>query len=170
MKELHKLIEGNKRFVANIPLAHNLVARQNTIQGEKPIAAIITCCDSRVSPEYIFDQEVGKLLTIRNIGNIVNENVLASVEYAIEYLGIKLIIVMGHQDCGAITACACYSKGNEYLDDIMDVIYPVMEDAHRLEGNPLNSMAELHAINMSNIVKRYVEDKAEVLSAFYNLE
>jgi carbonic anhydrase len=169
MNALQKLIEGNKRFVANIPLTNNLVPRQETAQGQKPFAVVVTCSDSRLCPEYIFDQEIGKLLVIRNCGNIVDEMALGSIEYAVEYLGVKLVVIMGHEDCGVVTACVCNAKGNDYLDGLMDVIYPVIEDANNISGNVINNAAELHAINMSSLVKKFVENKAEVATAMYSV-
>lgn len=104
---LEQLQAGNRRFVqhhARHP--HQSAARvSETAAGQKPFAVVITCSDSRVSPEIIFDQGIGDLFVIRNAGNIVEEeDVLASVEYVVEHLGVRTVVVMGHEHCGAIEA------------------------------------------------------------------
>lgn len=104
---LEQLQSGNSRFVhhhARHP--HQSAARiTETAAGQKPYAVVITCSDSRVSPEIIFDQGIGDLFVIRNAGNIVEEeDVLASVEYVVEHLGVRTVVVMGHEHCGAIEA------------------------------------------------------------------
>ena len=104
---LEQLQAGNRRFVqhhARHP--HQSAARiTETAAGQKPYAVVITCSDSRVSPEIIFDQGIGDLFVIRNAGNIVEEeDVLASVEYVVEHLGVRTVVVMGHEHCGAIEA------------------------------------------------------------------
>jgi carbonic anhydrase len=107
MNALEQLQAGNRRFVqhhARHP--HQSAARvTETAAGQKPYAVVITCSDSRVSPEIIFDQGIGDLFVIRNAGNIVEEeDVLASVEYVVEHLGVRTVVVMGHEHCGAIEA------------------------------------------------------------------
>ena len=104
---MERLQSGNRRFVqhhARHP--HQSAARiAETAAGQRPYAVVITCSDSRVSPEIIFDEGIGDLFVVRNAGNIVEEeDVLASVEYAVEHLGVRTVVVMGHEQCGAIEA------------------------------------------------------------------
>ncbi|KAH3756127.1 carbonic anhydrase [Pelomyxa schiedti] len=104
---LQRLSEGNQRFVAGTPAAKDLVhRRQELASGQHPVAVIVTCSDSRVCPEYIFDQSLGDLFVIRTAGNVVDDVELGSIEYAVEHLHSHLIVVLGHTACGAVTA-AC---------------------------------------------------------------
>lgn len=104
---LERLQAGNQRFAEHHALHPDQSAERvaETSKGQKPFAVVITCADSRVSPEIIFDEGIGDLFVIRNAGNIVDEeDVLASVEYAVEHLGVRTVVVMGHERCGAIEA------------------------------------------------------------------
>ena len=106
---LQELVNGNQRFVANARVRTMLSTqdgelRQSLAKGQAPFAVIITCSDSRLADNLIFDQELGRLFTIREAGNAPDTQSLASVEYAVEHLGSKVVVVMGHTGCGAVTA------------------------------------------------------------------
>src|SRR5690606_34992881 len=105
-KPLERLLDGNKRFEENHPIHpdQTLDRVRDLQQGQHPFAVIISCSDSRVPPELIFDQGLGDLFVIRNAGNIISDYELGSVEYAVEHLDTKLIVVLGHKQCGAIGA------------------------------------------------------------------
>src|ERR1039457_4155313 len=106
------LKEGNERFVMNIKAHRNLLQQANeTSSGQFPFAAILSCIDSRTSAELIFDQGLGDIFSIRIGGNILNEDILGSMEFACKVAGSKLIVVLGHTKCGAIE-WACNSKIN----------------------------------------------------------
>jgi len=106
------LEEGNQRFVhshrvLSTDTSHDAELRHSTAQNQHPFVAILGCSDSRVCPEFIFDQRAGSIFEIRNAGNVVDEDVLASLEYAVEHLHVPLVVVLGHKGCGAIKAvCA----------------------------------------------------------------
>lgn len=117
---LSELRSGNSRFIQSArtrstDTAHDAELRHTTAQGQHPFAAILACSDSRVCPDFIFDQPEGSLFEIRNAGNLVDEDVLGSLEYAVEHLHIPLILVLGHKRCGAIQAV--YEAGDEPLHD-----------------------------------------------------
>jgi carbonic anhydrase len=100
---LRILKEGNFRFVNNLKKNHDLLEQMNqTKDGQWPFAAILSCMDSRTSAELIFDQGLGEIFSIRIAGNVISENVLGSLEYALAVAGSKLIVVLGHTNCGAI--------------------------------------------------------------------
>lgn len=104
---LVELRNGNARFVANrrtfsIDTAHDDQCRRETALGQHPFATIVCCADSRVCPEFIFDQRPGTIFEIRNAGNVVDDDVMASIEYAVEHLHTPVIVVLGHKGCGAI--------------------------------------------------------------------
>lgn len=103
---LTTVIEGNERFMSNHPIHpdQTLERLRSLEKGQNPFAVVISCSDSRVPPELIFDQGLGDLFTIRNAGNIIGDYELGSVEYAVEHLHVPLVIVMGHSNCGAIGA------------------------------------------------------------------
>ena len=114
---LEKLAQGNKRFVAGTPEAKNLVVRRAELaKGQKPGACVITCSDSRVCPEYIFDTSLGDLFVVRTAGNVVGHFELGSVEYAVEHLHVAVVIVLGHTACGAVTA-ACEAGAHDKKHD-----------------------------------------------------
>ncbi|MFH1520603.1 MAG: carbonic anhydrase [Candidatus Micrarchaeota archaeon] len=104
---LERLIEGNKRFASGntLPKDH-MAAREATKDGQTPFVTVVSCSDSRVVPEYIFDLNIGEVFTIITAGNIVDTITLGSIEYGVYHLHTPLLIVLGHEKCGAITA-AC---------------------------------------------------------------
>ncbi|MFH1785090.1 MAG: carbonic anhydrase [Candidatus Micrarchaeota archaeon] len=105
---LEKLIKGNKRFASgDISPKDHKAAREATKDGQKPFVTIVSCSDSRVVPEYIFDLNIGEVFTIITAGNIVDTITLGSIEYGVDHLHTQLLVVLGHEKCGAITA-ACH--------------------------------------------------------------
>lgn len=108
MNELETLLEGNKRYVEDKPKPKELHARRiETLEGQKPFATIVSCSDSRVVPEFIFDTGLGELFVVRLAGNIADGCALGSIEYAVHHLHTPLLVVLGHEKCGAVTgACA----------------------------------------------------------------
>jgi carbonic anhydrase len=106
---LQALRDGNARFMASrrtlsIDTSHDAEERHLLAKGQHPFAAILCCSDSRVCPEFIFDQGPGSLFEIRNAGNVVDDDVMASLEYAVEHLHVRVVLVLGHKGCGAIKA------------------------------------------------------------------
>src|SRR6266704_479902 len=103
---LAKLNEGNLRFATSEVSQSKPTAarRKETVQGQHPFAIIVGCADSRTPPELIFDQNLGDLFVIRTAGNLVDDHALGSIEYGVEHLGARLIVVLGHQRCGAVKA------------------------------------------------------------------
>ena len=110
---LHRLEEGNARFVSGLLSSTTPAAlaasREKVAQGQKPFAVIVGCSDSRVGPEVIFDQKLGDIFVIRTAGEVVDDVALGSIEYAVEHLGAPLIVVLGHQRCGAVDAAVAGS-------------------------------------------------------------
>ncbi|WP_373230580.1 carbonic anhydrase [Cohnella sp.] len=121
---IFSLREGNVRFVGgHLSEKHLLQVRQDLVSGQHPIAVIISCSDSRVTPEIVFDQTLGNLFVIRVVGNILDPDVLGSVEYAVEHLHVPLVMVMGHEQCGAVIA-ALQGHQNGNIRSIMKKIEP----------------------------------------------
>ncbi len=139
---LDLLIEGNKRFVNNLKVNRNLLAQANeTSDGQHPFAVILSCIDSRTSAELIFDQGLGDIFSIRIAGNIVNEDILGSIEFACKVAGSKIIVVLGHTKCGAVKgACDHVEMGN--LTALLSKIRPAVDDETTIKLNRNSSNPE----------------------------
>ena len=123
------LVEGNKRFINNLKADHDHFEMINeTREGQYPFAVILSCMDSRTSVELIFDQGLGDLFSIRVAGNIVNNDILASIEYAIKYVGSKVLMVLGHTECGAIKS-AKQGVEDGHITDLLKRIQPSISKA-----------------------------------------
>lgn len=123
---LNLLKEGNDRFVKNLTADHDLLQQVNaTAAGQHPFATILSCMDSRTSAELIFDQGLGDIFSIRVAGNILNDDILGSMEYASEVVGAKLIFVLGHTKCGAVTG-ACNGVALGHLTGLLEKIRPAI--------------------------------------------
>jgi carbonic anhydrase len=146
------LKEGNKRFVNNIKAHRNLLQQVNeTSAGQFPFACILSCIDSRTSAELIFDQGLGDILSIRIAGNILNEDILGSMELACKIAGSKLVVVLGHTKCGAIEgACNNIVLGN--ITTLLSKIKPAIEKETetKAERNG-NNEAFVNRVTMNNI-------------------
>lgn len=113
---LSELLEGNERFIAGRPTLGDITHdHEELARGQSPFAAVLRCADSRVSPEIIFDQSLGRLFVCAVAGNLPTPEVIASLEYAVSVLGSKLILVMGHSSCGAVEAAARHREDTESL-------------------------------------------------------
>ncbi|MDZ4679580.1 MAG: carbonic anhydrase family protein [Saprospiraceae bacterium] len=151
---LELLQEGNKRFVNNLKVNRNLLQQANeTSDGQYPIAVILSCIDSRTSAELIFDQGLGDVFSIRIAGNIINEDILGSMEFACKVAGSKMIVVLGHTKCGAVKgACDHVEMGN--LTALLTKIRPAVDDEMTVTENR-NSGNSVFVEKVANInVKR----------------
>lgn len=177
---LAKLIEGNKRFVEEKPIHANqsVIRRYEVAKGQKPFAVILTCSDSRVPPEIIFDQGLGDLFVIRVAGNVVDDLEIASIEYAVEHLGCNLVVVMGHEYCGAVDAAV---KGGElpgHLEKLVAEIEPAVEEAKKEKGDLLTNAVRKNVDfvvdqlkNCEPILKEFVHhDELQIIGAYYDLD
>ena len=122
---LQKLLEGNKRFLVDqsAPRPTFKALREKTAKGQKPFAAILTCADSRVAPETVFNQQIGDLFVCRVAGNISTEENVGSIEYGVEHLGVGLIVVMGHSECGAVEAALSKAKFEGPLGKLLSQVH-----------------------------------------------
>lgn len=155
-KALDLLKEGNKRFVNNLKVNRNLLQQANeTSDGQHPFAVILSCIDSRTSVELIFDQGLGDVFSIRIAGNIINEDILGSMEFGCKVAGAKIIVVLGHSKCGAIKgACDHIEMGN--LTALLSKIQPAVYDEKTILKNR-NSKNEEFVEKVASInVKRTV--------------
>tara|TARA_B100000795_G_scaffold259363_1_gene234283 strand:+ start:23 stop:676 length:654 start_codon:yes stop_codon:yes gene_type:complete len=172
---LNLLIEGNQRFINNIKRQHDMLSVRDEIKDKQhPFASILGCSDSRTTVELIFDQNLGDLFSVRLAGNIASKEAIGSLEFSCTKLGSKVIVVMGHSNCGAIkAACDKYEGGN--VGEIIKLIKPAVESEksitnkdHRDSKNELfvekvcflNVQRQIEVIlKHSPIINQMVEDK-----------
>lgn len=184
---LQSLLEGNRRYVDGRPrhLLEDAVRRKALTKGQQPSAIILSCSDSRVPPELIFDKGLGELFVIRVAGNVLGAATVASIEYAVEHLGSSLIVVMGHESCGAVKAALTTPKtqstGSLDLDSLIGTIQPGIanSDASLLSKDPtlrkpvmenVDAVSE-NLMKRSRIVRKMVEEgKVSIVRAIYGLE
>lgn len=181
---LELLIKGNQRFIKNEQQVKNLSEmREALIDNQQPFAAILGCSDSRAAPETIFDQTLGDVFSVRLAGNVACRKAIGSLEYSCKYLGSKIIVVMGHSNCGAIkAACDNFEEGN--ITEITKLLQPaVSEETTTLdpERNSKNSVFVSNVcflnvkkqiqsiINQSDILKDLLQNnQIGIIGAIYN--
>lgn len=148
--DAHRILEeGNKRFIQNIKAQRNLKEQVlETSAGQYPLAVILSCIDSRVPPELVFDQGIGDIFSVRVAGNIINEDILGSMEYACKVAGSKIVVVLGHTKCGAVTAaCQDVELGN--ITPLLQKIKPAV-DLIRIEKKEMNDTA-IEEVSVKNV-------------------
>ena len=125
---LQILVEGNKRFINNVKRQHDMLNIRDEIKDKQhPFASVLGCSDSRTAVELIFDQNLGDIFSVRLAGNIASRKAIGSIEFSTEFLGSKIIIIMGHTNCGAIkAACDHYHGGN--IGEIIRLIEPAVDN------------------------------------------
>lgn len=144
------LAEGNRRFVSNLRLNRNLLQQVNeTSDGQYPFAIVLSCIDSRTSAELIFDQGLGDIFSVRIAGNVLNEDILGSMEFACHLAGSKLIVVLGHTRCGAVKgACGHVELG--HLTGLLTKMGPAIHDVEVAGGRELTSEVFIEQVAIEN--------------------
>ena len=178
---LEKLKEGNKRFV-ELRQKHpdeDKKRREEMLKGQHPFVVILSCSDSRVPPELIFDQGLGDIFEIRNAGNVLDDHVIGSIEYAVMHCGVKLIVIMGHQDCGAIAATLSGVSETKYIKSLEDSIQPAVEDCKEkgleiisdnvVKAHVRQDIEELMSQDVE-LVKYMKKHKVKIVPAYYHLD
>jgi carbonic anhydrase len=181
------LMDGNERFAEDHPIHpdQTLERLRDLNRGQHPVAAVVSCSDSRVPPELIFDQGLGDLFVIRNAGNIVADYEIGSLEYAIEVLEVPLIIIMGHTNCGAIGAFVDHDHDHshvysDYVQKIIDFIDAEEEEKSLPRDIPnffekaveANVLHGIHALKNSlpQVDSLIAEKKLRIVGAIYDME
>jgi len=182
---LQKLEEGNKRFALGKPVHpdETLERLRELKKGQHPFAVVISCSDSRVPAELVFDQGLGDIFSIRTAGNVIGDYELGSIEYAVEHLECKLIVVMGHKSCGAVKAFID-SKGHYNQEDHIKKIVEYIEsekeendlakDDKLSADNAVNANVD-HAVNFLKnaepiLKESYGQKKVTIIGAVYDIE
>jgi carbonic anhydrase len=155
------LKDGNKRFMNNLKANRNLLEQANeTSDGQHPFAIILSCIDSRTSAELIFDQGLGDVFSVRIAGNIINEDILGSMEFACKIAGSKIVVVLGHSKCGAVKgACDHVEMGNltALLSKIQPAVYDEKTETENRSSSNADFVEKVASINVKRTVTSIME-------------
>ena len=177
---LEKLLDGNNRFVGSKSI-HPDQAMKRVIEISKaqhPFAVVIACSDSRVSPEVIFDQGLGDIFVIRDAGNVLDDEMIGSVEYALEHLKVPLVLVLGHEKCGAFVAALSGHKPEGHIASLVRRLLPAIKIARTQKGDLLdnairaNVKLEVESLKKSKpiIYKLVNMGKVKIIGGYYNID
>ena len=181
---LQLLKEGNRKYLTDSPVraVEGRERRLEIARGQTPFAVLVSCSDSRVPPELLFGRGLGELFIIRNAGNTIDTAALGSIEYAVAELGVPLIVVMGHQRCGAVDAAVSVVRDNAvFPGSIGDMIEPIIPAVLSVRDKPGDLLDNAVRANISRIARRLREaepilldpqrnGKLKVVGAHYSLE
>ncbi len=168
-KAFEILSEGNKRFVSNLRFNRNLLQQVNeTSEGQFPFAIVLSCIDSRTSAELIFDQGLGDIFSARIAGNVLNEDILGSMEFACQVAGSKLIVVLGHSKCGAIKG-ACSHVRMGHLTGLLNKVGPALHEVELREGRNLSPDVMVETVALENVryQLRSILERSPILEHMY---
>ncbi len=159
---LQKLKEGNDRYILDhVEHPHEGAQRRVDISAaQHPFAIVLGCADSRVVPELIFDQGVGDLFVLRIAGNVADDAVIASIEYAVEHLGTQLVVVLGHERCGAVMAAIDHASSAGKLNSLINYIEPAVQASQNLQGDRVSNTVKHHV----NLMVEAIASTAPILS------
>lgn len=174
------LKEGNKRFCKGKPIHPNQAPEKRTelTKGQRPFAVILCCSDSRVPPEIIFDRGLGDIFVVRVAGNITDDIIIGSIEYAVEHLNVPLVIVLGHERCGAADVAVKGEKAPGKIQNIIEKIKPALLQARKEKGDLLTNTIFANIKQSVNIItkskpilaEKIKAGKLKVAGAIYHLE
>jgi len=174
---LAKLKEGNARFVSSKVSASKPTAarRAETAQSQRPFAIIVGCADSRVPPEMIFDQNIGDIFAARGAGNLINDHTLGSIEYGVEHLGVRLIVVLGHERCGAVEAALAGNTAPGHIQSLVRDIQPAVKAVKDKPGDQLHLAVVENARLMAEEIRTKgnfgeAAKDVKIVSAVYDLD
>ncbi len=174
---LAKLKKGNARF-ASSKISEgkpNAAKRAETAQGQHPFAVVVACSDSRTAPEIVFDQNIGDLFVVRTAGNLVDDYGLGSIEYAVDHLGSRLIVVLGHERCGAVTAALDSSSAPGHVRYLVRDIQPAVRATKGKQGNILDLTIDENARLVAAKIRKEASygaagKEVRVVSGVYDLD
>jgi carbonic anhydrase len=173
---LQRLVEGNERFASdtmtNLGQSLNIL-RQHTVEKQEPFAAVLSCADSRVPVELVFDQTIGQLFVVRVAGNFVTPEILGSLEYGAAVLGTKVILVLGHSSCGAVTATMQGNKVPGQISSLFQHIQPAVDKAGGNLEKAVKENASMQAgrlVGSSEVLAGLVQTgKLKIVAGYYDL-
>lgn len=174
---LAKLQVGNEHFVteANSPAKPTRARRLETAKSQHPFAIVVGCSDSRTPPELIFDQNIGDLFVVRTAGQVVGDYELGSIEYAVEHLGARLIIVMGHARCGAVQAAIAGETAPGHVSAIVRKIRPSVLAVSKEAGQPLVNAIKSNVHHVAGEIRQEAKlgslaSEVRVVEAYYDFD
>src|SRR3954447_12640684 len=174
---LARLKEGNARFsTSNVSQGKpNAAKREETKKAQHPFAIVLACADSRTAPEIIFDSNLGDLFVVRTAGNVVDEHALGSIEYAVEHLGTRLIVVLGHERCGAVTAAVASDTAPGHVQSLVRDIQPAVQAVKDVPGDAVDNTTAENARLAAAKITREADlgehaKQVQTISAVYNLD
>lgn len=161
---LNILVEGNKRFLQNAKEQRDLNAQVSaTSTGQFPFAVVLSCIDSRVPAELVFDQGIGDIFSVRVAGNVVNEDVLGSMEYSCKVAGSKAVVVLGHTKCGAVTAaCKKVELGN--ITALLEKIKPAVEEVSKDNSEMTGEVIEKVIVSNVHLAIQQIRKESPILA------
>jgi carbonic anhydrase len=177
---LQKLMDGNKRYVSEKRTFPDQIASRRTeiAADQHPFAIILGCADSRVPPEILFDEGLGDIFDIRVAGNIVDDAIIGSIEYAVEHLGVPVVVVLGHERCGAVKAALAGGEIPGHISHLVEAIKPAVDKVKGKPGDPLDNAvrANIQLVvqelkSSEPILKEFIEKgKLKIVGARYDLD
>jgi carbonic anhydrase len=170
---LKELLSGNRRFAsgAGIHPHQTPSRRRDLVSAQHPFAAIIGCSDSRVPPEIIFDCGLGDLFVIRLAGQVVNDSTLASLQFLVDYVGVTLIVVLGHSHCAAVESAMRETEAPDPLGSLLRSIKPAVAASAGLPGDPLeNAVLENIRLNARRLLEIGWKKRPAIFGAYYSLK
>jgi carbonic anhydrase len=174
---LGRLKTGNQRFATSKVSAGKPVAarRAETAQAQHPFAIIVACADSRTAPEIVFDQNIGDLFVIRTAGNLVDDYALGSIEYGVEHLGTRLIVVLGHERCGAVTAALSGGSAPGHINSLVRDIQPAVAASKGKQGDALTNAIHENDAEVAAKIRKQAElgefaAQVRIVEGYYNLD
>ena len=178
------LVDGNQRFVSNLRYNRNLLQQVNdTSDGQFPFAIVLSCIDSRTSAELVFDQGLGDIFSVRVAGNVLNEDIIGSMEFACQVAGSKLIVVLGHTRCGAVKG-ACDHVKLGHLTGLLDKMSPALYAVEKAQGREMapdefvehvaleNARHQMEAILERSVILEHLfaQGKIGIVGGLYSVE
>ena len=166
---LERLKQGNERYVTSNTVCHDdwTAKRSALTANQAPFAIVVSCSDSRVPPEIIFDQTLGALFVVRVAGNIVDDFAIGSIEYGVKVLGANLIVVLGHSNCGAVEAALKNLKFDNHIQSVLDAIQPAVNETKNGNGGG-NLLEKTIKANVKNVKETLKKSKPVLAQAFEN--
>lgn len=177
---LKRLMHGNHRYVNSETVCHAdwTAKRTALIRSQNPFAIIVSCSDSRVPPEIIFDQTLGDLFVVRVAGNIVDDFAIGSIEYGVSVLGANLVLVLGHSNCGAVDAALKGLKFDNHIQSVLTAIQPAVQSTRGESENRLENTIKANVRNVEETLKRskpvlanlIEKGSLKIIGGYYDLE
>ena len=177
-KILGELLEGNRRFFEEeqIHPRGSSSRRREVAGGQHPTAVVVSCSDSRVPPEILFDHGLGDLFVVRTAGNVLDDTVLGSIEYAVTHLGVRLLVVLGHTNCGAVGAALGGGEAEGHLGSVIKMLMPAVDEVRHLGGDTYDLAAQrnvklmVEALKSSEPILAPLKGELDIIGCYYDLD